>query len=85
SSQTTSAITSKTEYLSRLSKAVATTQESINKELTVRMQEDKLRQDEEERKTGGDGVNRRQNKVRKDCDEAEEEANYGEEEQGGGE
>ena len=80
SSQT---VTVKTEYLSQLRKAVATTQEAINKELTMRMQEDKLRQeDEEENSGGGDGVNRRKNKGRKDYDEAKEEENYGEEEQG---
>lgn len=58
--------TDRTAYLAALRKAVAGLQESINTELTARMEEDKAR----EGATNG---------AKKGVDEAKEEDNYGEE------
>lgn len=56
-------VADKTAYLSSLRKALASTQEQVNKELTERMEQDKARE-------GGNS---------KGVDDAKEEENYGEE------
>ncbi len=65
----TTDVAAKTEYLSALRSAVASTQEQVNKELTARMEEDKARaapSDAAAAKKAG-------------VDEDKEEENYGEE------
>ncbi|KAF4821225.1 hypothetical protein CGCTS75_v011144 [Colletotrichum tropicale] len=62
----TSGVQDKTAYLKSLREAINTAQESINKELTARMEEDKARE------AGKNGS-------RTAVDEALEEENYGEE------
>lgn len=59
-------VSEKTQYLQKLRAAIASTQDEINKELTQRMEEDKVRL-----AAGGDGS--------KAVDDAKEEENYGEE------
>jgi hypothetical protein len=65
---TTSKTTDRTTYLAALRKATAEMQETINKELTLRMEEDKTRE------AAANGISK--SKV---VDEAKEEDNYGEE------
>ena len=60
-------VADKTKYLNDLRKATAVMQEQVNKELTQRMEEDKVK---ESAKNG---------KAPKGVDEAKEEENYGEE------
>lgn len=64
----TAKTTDRTAYLATLRKATAEMQETINKELTARMEEDKARE------AAANGVSKA-----KVVDEAKEEDNYGEE------
>lgn len=64
-----SSVQDKTQYLEALRRAVAETQDQVNKELTARMEEDKAR----ETPAGGSAA------AKLGADEDKEEENYGEE------
>ncbi|KAM7187912.1 hypothetical protein V8F20_010781 [Naviculisporaceae sp. PSN 640] len=65
-------------HLAQLRKAASSIQASVNKELTSRMEQDKLREAEETSKSADSGPGSKKKKVKLVDDEAEEQ-NYGEE------